>query len=210
MSVATATGGSTYLLSCNAAGIALALGFVSAALSSGALLRLVPAWMPGQKVPFACLGIYFILFQLTAAIGRLATCTFIGKYDNKQPRSMNARVLAGTVNAPLRGWSLTARMHSAHLNTVEGLPIFLAGIYAAREMEMRPEWQASLAILVIICRILYIPLYASNLDLLRTVVWSTSFCASVLSVLLPLLPEGVGEYMTRDHVLVLVVGDTCE
>jgi uncharacterized MAPEG superfamily protein len=101
-------------------------------------------------------------------------------------------------------------MLSAHANTVEGLPIFLAGVYAAREMGMAPERQATLALLVIICRVLYIPLYAFDFDLLRSVVWSTSFCASLLSVMLPLLPDAVSDYMGRDGWLVLVVGDTCE
>lgn len=198
------------MLSCTFAGLAIALGITSAFVSSGALLRLVPSGVAYEQVPFCCLGVYFCLFQLTAAIGRLAANTFIGAFDNKQPRSMKARVLASTDHAPLRGWSLTARMLSAHANTVEGLPIFLAGVYAAREMGMAPERQATLAILVIICRVLYIPLYAFDFDLLRSVVWSTSFCASLLSVMLPLLPEAVSDYMGRDGWLVLVVGDTCE
>ena len=110
----------------------------------------------------------------------------------------------------LRGWSFTARMYSAHANTAEGLPIFLAGIYAAREMGMKPERQATLSLLVIVCRLLYVPLYAGDMDLLRSVVWSTSFCASMLAVTLPLLPDVVSDYMGTDGWLVLVVGDTCE
>jgi len=34
---------------------------------------------------------------------------------------------------------------------------------------------------------MYVPLYALNVDLLRTTVWATSFQASVAAILLPLL-----------------------
>ena len=107
--------GASYLLSCNVAGIALAISVNSATLSSGALLRLVPPWMPVDRVPFACLGIYFCLFQLTAAIGRLATSTYIGGHCPHRSR---------VIKMYSKGWIAISTMLaiSTNANSKRGYP----------------------------------------------------------------------------------------
>ena len=52
-----------------------------------------------------------------------------------------------------------------------------------------PTTAAELALLCILCRLAYIPLYALDLDLLRTCVWATGFLTSVCAVLIAAIPQ---------------------
>ena len=129
------------------------------------------------RTPFVCLIVYMLLlaFSNWPAVFWMA---LHGGFDNADPRAAKAK---------LDG--LPARMHAAHSNTVEGLPVFLAGIFPAVHLRLDPALTAELCVLYIVCRIAYFPLYYASIDLLRTLVWATGFFASLLLAVIATFPE---------------------
>jgi uncharacterized MAPEG superfamily protein len=81
---------------------------------------------------------------------------------------------------------LTGRLMRAQSNLFETLPVFAAAILiahvAGREGVMT-HWGA---LIYIIARVIYLPLYAAGIPFLRSLVWAVSFIGIIL-VLIPII-----------------------
>jgi uncharacterized MAPEG superfamily protein len=81
---------------------------------------------------------------------------------------------------------LTGRLMRAQSNLFETLPVFAAAILiahvAGREGVMT-HWGA---LIYIIARVIYLPLYAAGVPFLRSLVWAVSFIGIIL-VLIPII-----------------------
>ena len=129
------------------------------------------------KVPFYCLLAHVMLFMFSN-LPCVFWCAAHGGWDNAEPRTMKA-ALSG----------LPARMHAAHANTMECLPVFLTSIYCAHCLQLEPVFLAKLAVIAITCRVLYFPLYYAKVDLLRTYVFTIWFFCCVLMMVGGLVPD---------------------
>ena len=129
------------------------------------------------KGPFYCLLAHVMLFMFSN-LPCVFWCAAHGGWDNAEPRTMKA-ALSG----------LPARMHAAHANTMECLPVFLTSIYCAHCLQLEPVFLAKLAVIAITCRVLYFPLYYAKVDLLRTYVFTIWFFCCVLMMVGGLVPD---------------------
>jgi uncharacterized MAPEG superfamily protein len=81
---------------------------------------------------------------------------------------------------------LTGRLMRAQSNLFETLPVFAAAILiahvAGREGVMT-HWGA---LIYIVARVIYLPLYAAGVPFLRSLVWAVSFIGIIL-VLIPII-----------------------
>jgi len=91
-----------------------------------------------------------------------------GGYDNHQPRAWLAN---------LSGWQ--ARANAAQANSFEALPLFIAGVLAAQQMQAPQDRVDSLACAFIGLRIVYIALYVGDKAALRSLVWSAALACSI-------------------------------
>ena len=128
-----------------------------------------------MTVPFYCLIIAMLLLVITKAPVALAMHQ-LGGYNNKLPRVQQQK---------LKGWGLRAL--AAHKNEREAFPIFLAGVMISHLASGDPIWAARLAAIYIVARCVYVCLYIANLDILRSLVWSTGYGCSILLALWPIL-----------------------
>ncbi len=84
--------------------------------------------------------------------------------------------------------TLTARMRRAQANLFETLPLFAAAVLTAHVAGREGPltlWGASL---FLGCRVLYVPIYAAGVSVLRTVVWGVASLGLVLVLVACLLP----------------------
>jgi len=102
--------------------VAVGLGIIHYTLKSPILLDLVP--LETEKIPFFALLCYVCLFIITNITTVITSALFNVDYNNNDPRAQKA-AYTGVVG----------RLHAAHMNTVEGLPVFLAGLYASRSTD---------------------------------------------------------------------------
>ena len=114
-------------------------------------LLLAALMVPGSKAPLA-----------------LAMNREKGGYDNRNPRAQQAR---------LSGYG--ARALAAHQNMVEAFPLFAAGLLAALWAGADGAWLHGLALAFLIARVAYTLLYLADRALLRSLVWSVGFGASI-------------------------------
>ena len=91
-----------------------------------------------------------------------------GGYDNQQPRAWLAN---------LSGWQ--ARANAAQANSFEALPLFIAGVLAAQQMQAPQDRVDALACAFIGLRIVYIALYVGDKAALRSLVWSAALACSI-------------------------------
>jgi len=91
-----------------------------------------------------------------------------GGYDNFEPRNWLAK---------LTGWQ--ARANAAQANSFEALPLFIAGVLAAQQMQAPQDRIDLLALAFIATRLAYIALYLANYAWTRSVVWSLGLALSV-------------------------------
>jgi len=125
---------------------------------------------------FLCILIAFLLTMASKAPVALAMAREPGGYDNKTPRDQQSG---------LTGWG--RRAVAAHLNGFEAFPPFAAAVLVAVATGADPAWTARLAVVFVVARALYTPLYILNLDRLRSSVWSVGFLATVALFLLPVI-----------------------
>ena len=99
-----------------------------------------------------------------------------GGYDNHYPREQAAR---------LKGFG--ARTYGAHQNSFESLIVFASAALTAMATNHVTSTINHLAILYIVCRVIYLFLYWYNFPTLRSSVWFISFisCASILWLCIP-------------------------
>jgi uncharacterized MAPEG superfamily protein len=91
-----------------------------------------------------------------------------GGFDNNNPRQW-----LGT----LQGWQ--ARANAAQQNSFEALPIFIAGVLIAQQLQASQTLVDSLALLFVAARIGYIGAYLANLAALRSTLWVVGLAACV-------------------------------
>ncbi len=129
-----------------------------------------------MTIPFVCVFIAFLLNLLSKGPVALSMARRPGGYDNKHPRDQEAA---------LDGWG--RRSFAAHLNGFEAFPAFAAAVVIAQISGADPVWSARLAVGFVIARVLYLPLYILDFDLLRSTVWTIGFAATCGLFLLPVL-----------------------
>ncbi|MGM9513862.1 MAPEG family protein [Roseateles sp. DB2] len=91
-----------------------------------------------------------------------------GGYDNHDPRAW----MAG-----LQGWQ--ARANAAQANSFEALPLFIAGVLAAQQMQAPQDRIDLLAAAFIGIRLAYIGVYLADLATLRSLVWALGLACSI-------------------------------
>jgi len=91
-----------------------------------------------------------------------------GGFDNNNPRQW-----LGT----LQGWQ--ARANAAQQNSFEALPIFIAGVLIAQQLQASQTRVDNLALVFVAARIGYIGAYLANLAALRSTLWVVGLAACV-------------------------------
>ena len=129
-----------------------------------------------MTTPFVCVFVAFLLNLLSKGPVALAMSRRPGGYDNKHPRDQEAA---------LEGWG--RRSFAAHLNGFEAFPAFAAAVVIAHLSSADPVWTARLAVVFVTARVLYLPAYFLDLDILRSTVWTFGFVATCGLFLLPVL-----------------------
>ena len=128
-----------------------------------------------MTIPFFCVFLAFLLNIISKGPVAVAMAHQSGGYDNKNPRDQQAG---------LDGWG--RRAVAAHLNSFEAFPAFAAAVLVAVIAGADPIWTTRLAVVFVVVRALYIPLYLADLSLLRSLVWTVGFSAVVGLFILPL------------------------
>ena len=91
-----------------------------------------------------------------------------GGFDNNNPRQW----LAG-----LQGWQ--ARANAAQQNSFEALPLFIAGVLIAQQLQAPQERVDNLAMLFLAARVGYIGAYLADQATLRSVLWIVALGAGI-------------------------------
>ncbi|MET0208899.1 MAG: MAPEG family protein [Burkholderiaceae bacterium] len=91
-----------------------------------------------------------------------------GGFDNKEPRAWLGRQT---------GWQ--ARANAAQANGFEALPLFIAGVLAAQQMQLDQSRIDLLAMSFIGLRVAFIALYLADLASLRSLVWVAGIGVSI-------------------------------
>jgi len=91
-----------------------------------------------------------------------------GGYDNHDPRAW----MAG-----LQGWQ--ARANAAQANSFEALPLFIAGVLAAQQMQAPQDRIDLLAAAFIGVRLVYIAVYLADMATLRSLIWALGLACSI-------------------------------
>jgi uncharacterized MAPEG superfamily protein len=79
-----------------------------------------------------------------------------------------------------------ARANAAQANSFEALPLFIAAVLAAQQMQVAQPLIDKLALAFVVLRVAYIWLYVADLAMARTLVWSAGLAVSVALLLSPL------------------------
>jgi len=91
-----------------------------------------------------------------------------GGFDNNNPRQWLGK---------LQGWQ--ARANAAQQNSFEALPIFIAGVLIAQQLQAPQTRVDDLALLFVAARIGYIGAYVADLAALRSMLWVVGLGACV-------------------------------
>jgi len=91
-----------------------------------------------------------------------------GGFDNNNPRQWLGK---------LQGWQ--ARANAAQQNSFEALPIFIAGVLIAQQLQALQTRVDNLALLFVAARIGYIGAYLADLAALRSTLWVLGLGASI-------------------------------
>ncbi|SFR75476.1 Uncharacterized conserved protein, MAPEG superfamily [Mitsuaria sp. PDC51] len=91
-----------------------------------------------------------------------------GGFDNHDPRAWLGRQT---------GWQ--ARANAAQANSFEALPLFIAGVLAAQQMQHDQGRIDALALSFIAVRLVYIALYIADRPTLRSAAWAIGVALSI-------------------------------
>lgn len=97
-----------------------------------------------------------------------------GGYDNHDPRAWLARQSGRR-----------ARANAAQANSFEALPLFIAAVLTAQQLQVAQGLINALAVIFVLLRLAYIWLYVTDRASARTGVWSAAFGVSVALLLAP-------------------------
>lgn len=129
-----------------------------------------------MSLPFWCVFISALLIFLAKAPVARAMQQESGHYDNRLPRSQQAR---------LTGFG--ARALAAHLNSFEAFPLFAVGVLMAHVSQTQGLLVDGLAVLFVISRLLYMLCYWADWHWQRSLVWGIGLLCSLLLMLSPAL-----------------------
>nr|WP_316638703.1 MAPEG family protein [uncultured Roseateles sp.] len=91
-----------------------------------------------------------------------------GGFDNNNPRAWLAN---------LSGWQ--ARANAAQANSFEALPLFIAGVLVAQQMQAPQGRVDALALAFVASRLVFIGLYLADKASLRSLAWTVGVGCSV-------------------------------
>jgi uncharacterized MAPEG superfamily protein len=98
-----------------------------------------------------------------------------GGFDNEDPRAWLARQSGRR-----------ARANAAQANSFEALPLFIAAVLTAQQLQVQQELIDGLALAFVLLRVVYILLYVTNRAAARTLVWSTGLAVSIALMVSPM------------------------
>ncbi|MES2933641.1 MAG: MAPEG family protein [Pseudomonadota bacterium] len=98
--------------------------------------------------------------------------------------SMSARDDAPAAMSPL-----AARLTRAQANLFETLPLFIAAILIATVAGRTGQLTYWGALLFLVARVAYVPIYAAGISVLRTLVWFVSMAGLVMVLAAILMPQ---------------------
>ena len=97
-----------------------------------------------------------------------------GGYDNRDPRAWLARQSGRR-----------ARANAAQANSFEALPLFIAAVLTAQQLQVAQGLINALAVAFVLLRLAYIWLYVTDRAGARSAVWMAAFGVSVSLLLSP-------------------------
>ncbi len=126
-----------------------------------------------MSIPFWCVFIAALLIYV-ARVPVARAMKEQGGYNNHQPRAQQAQLTG-----------LGARAVAAHQNCFEAFMLFAVGVLMAHTTQTQGWVIDLLAIIFIISRILYLPLYWYDKPSPRSLVWMVGLVCSLLLMLSP-------------------------
>ena len=126
-----------------------------------------------MSVPFWCVFISAVLIFI-AKIPVAREMNKDGGYDNHHPRAQQAR---------LTGFG--ARADAAHQNSIEAIMRFAAAVLMAHTTQTMGFLIDTLAIIFVVCRVLYLFLYWYDYHWQRSLVWIVGLVCTLLIMLSP-------------------------
>lgn len=118
----------------------------------------------------------FMLPVLTVLMTKVATIKQgrrNGGYDNNNPHEWAGK---------LSGWH--KRAHAAHINGLEGLPLFASAVIFAQMAQADQARIDMMAMAYIGIRVVYLGMYLANQGTLRTLVWTAGLATNVALLLM--------------------------
>ena len=131
-----------------------------------------------MKLSYLCILAACLLPIVAAGVAKWGTFTrppLQGGYDNRNPRAWLAQQTGRR-----------ARANAAQANSFEALPLFIAAVLAAQQMQVAQAVIDGLALAFVALRVAYIWLYVADLATARTLAWSAGIAVSVALLLAPL------------------------
>jgi uncharacterized MAPEG superfamily protein len=98
-----------------------------------------------------------------------------GGYDNEDPRAWLA-LQSGR----------RARANAAQANSFEALPLFIAAVLTAQQLQVQQALIDGLSVAFVLLRVVYLVLYVTNRATARTLVWSAGMAVSIALMVSPL------------------------
>ncbi|WEJ23371.1 MAPEG family protein [Pseudomonas sp. SD17-1] len=126
-----------------------------------------------MSIPFWCVLISALLIYV-ARVPVARAMKQQGSYDNHLPRSQQAQLTG-----------MGARAVAAHQNSFEAFMLFAVGVLMAHTTQTQGFLIDTLAIIFVIARSIYLPLYWYDFAWQRSLVWSIGLICSLLLMLSP-------------------------
>lgn len=131
-----------------------------------------------MELSYLCILAACVLPIVAAGVAKWGTFTrppSQGGYDNRNPRAWLAQQTGRR-----------ARANAAQANSFEALPLFIAAVLAAQQMQVAQAVIDGLALAFVALRVAYIWLYVADFATARTLAWSAGLAVSVALLLAPL------------------------
>jgi uncharacterized MAPEG superfamily protein len=129
-----------------------------------------------MSLPFWCVFITAVLIFVAKVPVAREMNKEGGGYDNHHPRAQQARLTG-----------LGARAYAAHQNTFEAFMLFAAAVLMAAVTQTAGWLIDTLAVIFVVCRVLYLFLYWGDLHWQRSLVWVIGLVCTLLIMLSPTL-----------------------
>ncbi|MFM8769132.1 MAG: MAPEG family protein [Rubrivivax sp.] len=131
-----------------------------------------------MQLSYLCILVACLLPIVAAGVAKWGSFTrprSQGGYDNRDPRAWLAQQTGRR-----------ARANAAQANSFEALPLFIAAVLAAQQMQVAQPLIDGLAVTFVVLRVGYIGLYVADLATARTLAWLAAMSVSVALLLAPL------------------------